>query len=313
MTPAQCHLLEPLLRRALAGWPGAVLSGGTAVGLPGLAGRLARGSGLRLIGYVPRGRGDAALYAELRETDADDFGVREALAMWSDLEAAAIAPSRVRLVACPGGAITRAEVLLARALGAQIAWIDPACDAPAALEDELPFGADGVVELPPDAMALRAFLAPVPDAPLDPALREQLGRHLHAAYRRHQLARRSPGDPALASWEELLPSLRASSLAAADDIPRKLAEVGRRLARPGERLELSAEEVERLAELEHGRYIVERLRAGWRSGGRVALRQTTPYLRPWAELDAEAQAADRDAVLSIGPALEAVGWGVAPV
>ena len=45
--------------------------------------------------------------------------------MWTDILAAGISPADVSLVACPGGPITRAEILLARALGARVGWLDP--------------------------------------------------------------------------------------------------------------------------------------------------------------------------------------------
>ena len=160
MTARQRALLEPLLRGALAGYDGVLLSGGTAVGLPGLVGELARELGLRAVGYVPAGRGDALLYPELRETDARaEFTVREPLAMWRDVLAGGIDAGDVRLVACPGGPITDGEVLLARALGAGVAWIDPAGDGPA------PLAVRDVAVLPSDATALRAFISPPGDGP----------------------------------------------------------------------------------------------------------------------------------------------------
>ena len=85
---------------------------------------------------------------------------------------------------------------------------------------------------------------------------EELARYFHFDYRRRQLKlrRKPPGDPALAPWDELLPTFQRSNRAQADDIPNKLAVIGKRVAQPGARLILTDEEVELLAELEHGRY-----------------------------------------------------------
>ena len=313
MTAEARDLLEPVLRRALDGYDGLVLSGGTAAGLPGLIGEVARDGGVRAIGYVPAGLGDRHLYPLLRETDGSQFSVLEPLAMWSDILAAGVGIDDVRVVACPGGVITDSEILLARALGARVVWLDPAGDAQLPLEDALPFGADGVLEIPADAMTLRSFLIyPYPHERLPEGLREDVARHLHAAYRRNQRRRKAASDPAMAPWEELLPVLQRSNLAQADDIPTKLALVGRRLAPDGGRLVLSGDQLELLSELEHGRYNLERLSAGWEHGERQLVRRATPYLKPWDELSDEAREWDRDAVRSIDPALAAVGWGVAP-
>ena len=277
MTAAQHALLSPLLRRALAGYRGVLLSGGTAVGLPGLVGEVARDLDLRAVGYVPAGRGDRSLYRELRETDGADggFGVREPLLMWEDVVAARFAAADVRVVACPGGPITACELRLGRALGAHVASIDPAGDAPAPLADSPASAAGGLLELPPDAMTLRAFVnGSRPSEPLDRGLRAELVR-------------------------------RCSAPAFADAVPGMLALVGRRLARGGARLALRDDEVELLAEAEHGRRTVEALEGGPRRG----CGEGAPP-RPWAELSDVAREYDRGPVRTIDAALAAAGWGV---
>jgi hypothetical protein len=312
MTSESRSLLEPMLRRALDGYGGAVLSGGTSVGLPGLIGEAARDLGLLAVGYAPAGRGDRALYPTLHETPgAGDFSVREPLSMWCDILDAGIPIQDVRVIACPGGRITEAEVLLARALGAPVAWLDPASDADVTLDDALPFGADGVLELPADAMTLRAFFrwssAPA-DLPED--LRDSVARYVHHDYRLKQQGRKPPGDAALAPWNQLLPTLQRSNLAQAEDIPNKLAAVGKRLEEEGGPLHLDNEEVELLAEIEHGRWNVERLRGGWRLGERQISRLVHSDLKPWNELDEQAKDYDREAVRNIAPALAKERWGV---
>jgi predicted Rossmann-fold nucleotide-binding protein len=309
MSAATAAELELLLGRALMGYPGAILSGGTGVGVPGVVGRIARAQGLRLVGYVPTGLGDARLYAEIRETpDAHDFSELEPLAMWTDIFRAGIAVDDVRLVVCPGGQITTEEILIARALGARVGWLDPGGEASALLADTLPLGTEDVLELPPDAMSVRAFFSV--STPLTDPLREAVARHLHNYYRRKQRGRKSHGDPALASWDDLLPALRASNYAQADDIPNKLALVHKRVVEHGEPLRLDGEQVELLAEVEHGRWNIERLTAGWQLGERHVGRNTSPDLVPWEALSEDKRDYDREAVRNIAPALEHAGWGV---
>ncbi|HET9103303.1 MAG TPA: NAD-binding protein [Solirubrobacteraceae bacterium] len=308
MSPGQQRALEPLLERALQGAPGVLLSGGTAVGMPGVAGRIARRLGLTLVGYVPAGQGDADLYAALRETpNATSFTLAEPLAMWTDIIASELAPERVALLACPGGPVTIQEMALARALGARVAFVDPAGEATSALDDVLVLGAGGVLELPADPMTVRAFLRPstVPEE-----LREQIARHLHREYRRRHRARKDSGDPSLAPWEELLPALKDSNRAQADDIPNKLALIGKRLVPAGAPLVLAPGEIELLAEVEHGRWNAERLADGWRAGQRQAEHRTSPNLRAWVELSDEVRDWDREAVSDLPAALADTGWGV---
>jgi hypothetical protein len=68
--------------------------------------------------------------------------------MWAEILGKGIPIENVRLVAFPGGPITQQEILLARALGAKVGWLDPACEESDSLEETLPFGVDDVLELP---------------------------------------------------------------------------------------------------------------------------------------------------------------------
>jgi hypothetical protein len=302
----------PLLSRAFEGFDGLLLSGGTHAGLPGLVGTIAGSAQLRAVGYLPVGVPHAEGYSDFRVTEGEhDFTVREPLAMWSDILAAGLEARSVHLVACPGGQLTYAEILLARALGARIAWLDPAAELPLPLDDLLPFGAEGVLELPADAMTIRAFLrrSELPDT-MSTETQEKIARCLHNEYRLAQYKRKVTGDPALEHWDRLSPYLRQSNTAQANDIPNKLDVVGKRLVEAGQPLMLTGEEIERLAEIEHGRYNVERLDAGWQLGERHLRRLTSPHLKSWIDLGHDVQDYDREAVTNIAVALEDVGWGV---
>jgi hypothetical protein len=311
MSPIAARELERLLGRGLLGYDGVILSGGTAVGVPGVTGRVARARGLRIVGYTPPGLADASLYSEIRETTGShEFSILEPLAMWADILSSGVGVENVRLVVCPGGPISQSELLLARALGARVAWLDPAGETAKPLEDRLPLGTEGVLQLPPDGMSIRAF---VTWSKLDDELRDKVARHLHNNYRRHQSGRKSRGDPAMAPWDQLLPTLRDSNRAQANDIPNKLALIGKRLAPAGARLALKEDQIELLAEVEHGRWNIERLSAGWEIGQRDIGRSVAPDLKPWDELSDETRGYDREAVLSMDSALEEVGYGVVDV
>jgi voltage-gated potassium channel Kch len=293
---------------ALYRYRGVVLCGGTDSGICKVVGEAADRHAVPKIGYLPEGKAASRLYPEVRETERGEFSEREPLAMWTDILAAGIKPEEVTLIACPGGEITYAEILLARALGARVGWIDPHGEAELPLEDILPGGAERIVELPRDAMCIRALIA---WSVLEPRqLRKDIAALAHADYRATRTGTLA-GDPAIAPWERLLPAFRDSNLSQANDIPNKLAMIGLEVVKDGRPLELKDEaQILLLSRAEHGRFVIERLSAGWRLGDRAASRRSSPYLQPWDELDEEAKGWDRDSVLNIARALQQLGYGV---
>lgn len=309
--------ITKMLAHTLRSYDGVVLTGGNDVGVCGAVHAAAQAAEVSVIGYAPEGKETRGTH--VRRTPAGEFSVSEPVAMWIDVLAAARArgalpdgAKEVRLVAFPGGKITQLEIVLARALGATVASVDPLEQLNDSLDELLPLGAGGVLSLPNDAMTLRAFLM-WPNPPLDPRRREEAAKALHDQYRSEHRRHKPSDDPALAPWERLPPALRKSNLAAVDDVPNKLRVVGKRLVVGGGRLLLSDPQVERLAEMEHGRYNWERLSSGWELGhARELSRLVSPYLVSWDDLDEKVKQWDRDAVLALDGALQAAGWGVEP-
>ena len=313
--PSAAPEVEALLKVAFERYDGMVLSPATASGLPGIVARAAHERGLarQLVGYGPPALAAHGLYPVVRETaGTPGLSVRPALAMWTDVLRAGIPLDRARVLAFPVNDVASNdaaanEVLLARALGAKVAVVDPTGALTRSLDEMLPLGANGVLEIPTDPMTVRAFLQ---CSQLPPDVREVVARYIHNDYRRKARGRKPVTDPAMAPWEDLLGSLKGSNRAQADDIPNKLALIGRQISKGGPLLELTTDEVELLAEEEHGRWNIERLSAGWRSGERQVRLALTPHLKPWAQLDDATREYDRDAVRTIGPALAEAGWGV---
>jgi hypothetical protein len=233
--------------------------------------------------------------------------------MWTDILRAGIAPKDVAVVVFGEGDISTEELLLARGLGARVAWLDPTGQVETGLADRLPLGDHGILELPNDPLTLRGFIMRAL-GPLEPdELRTDIAKYLHDSYRRQQRSRKPPGDPALAPWNELLPSLQESNLAAADDVECKLALIGLRLVKGGARLVLDDQQVALLGEEEHGRWNVERLSAGWELGDRHVGRAISPDLRPWSELSEDVRKWDYEAVENLAAALAAAKYGVEPL
>lgn len=312
-----------LLLDALGSFGGTLLSGGTTEGIAGIAGDAAERSGgrVRAVGYLPAlipgdatPDRDTGRYAELRGTDGHGFTPLEPLQNWIDLVASGVPADSVRVLGVNGGTIAAAEYRIALALGACVGLVQGSGrEAGRIFTDAHWAGNRRLVRLPRDPDVVRAFL-PAPEAGLKPEPRERVAREIHERYREEKRASVAAHDPALAGWEHLSEDLKHSSRAQADHIRRTLAVVGCRPASAVEAAEsagLSEEEIKRMAPVEHGRFVVERLLAGWRYGEeRDHERRTSPYLVAWEELPEEVQELDRAAVRRIPELLDAVGMRV---
>ncbi|MGH3721799.1 MAG: NAD-binding protein [Pseudonocardiaceae bacterium] len=146
--------------------------------------------------------------------------------------------------------------------------------------------------------------------------REALAQAIHADYahrRREQGA--SPDDPALAIWEALPETLRASNRAQAADLGNKLRAVGCDLVPTTDwdppPLPFTEAEVEDLAASEHQRWAAERRQDGWRLGpARDPVRKLSPYLVPWEDLAEEVKDLDRDAIRALPTFLARAGFAI---
>jgi hypothetical protein len=75
--------------------------------------------------------------------------------------------------------------------------------------------------------------------------------------------------------------------------------------------DFSPEDAERMAEMEHGRWNIERLRDGWRYGKvRDDSKKIHNYLVPWSQLPEEIKNYDREAVRAFPEILAQAGLEV---
>jgi ppGpp synthetase/RelA/SpoT-type nucleotidyltranferase len=308
-----------LLQRAFDGYEGTIISGGTKQGISGVVARIGQASdSVHTIGYLPElVPSDAtadARYDELRQTAGHGFTPLEPLQNWVDLLSSGVDPATVRVLGVNGGPIAGAEYRIALALGAWVGLVaDSGREAGRLLADDDWASAPRLLRLPADAETIRAFLAP-PPARLEAETRERVARAVHDAYRAARTADRTAADPAVAVWDDLDEGLRESNRQQADDIAAKLRTIGCTVVpvdSPGEPARLTDADVERLAEMEHGRWNVERLRAGWTWGEtRDANARTSPYLVEWVHLPDDVQEYDRQAVREIPELLAAIGLSI---
>jgi ppGpp synthetase/RelA/SpoT-type nucleotidyltranferase len=321
---AQMRSYSRLLLEAMAGFEGTVISGGTREGISGLVGDTARACRGRFhtLGYLPENVPNTATvdkdktrYNELRYTNGDGFTALEPLQNWIDLVASRVSPKHVRVLGINGGTIAGIEYQMAVALGAQVGLIaESGREAGRLLADAHWSRFKLLLRLPVDAQAVQAFVEGEP--PEMPAkIRDLIAQAIHKEYLRERLASRPKEDPALRNWDALPEAFKESSRQQARHILTKLRAIGCQDvaagAAKGRPVELTPEEVERLARMEHGRFVVERLRAGWRWGEkRDAEKKTSPYLASWSQLSPEVQDIDRNTVRKIPELLRAAGRAI---
>jgi hypothetical protein len=101
----------------------------------------------------------------------------------------------------------------------------------------------------------------------------------------------------------------------ADHILEKILQIGCTLHKTkGDRIsqfKFTDNEVEIMAEMEHGRWVVERLQDGWKwAPERDVSKKTSPYLVPWSDLPEEVKEWDRDTTRKIPQFLATVGMEI---
>jgi ppGpp synthetase/RelA/SpoT-type nucleotidyltranferase len=289
-----------LLSAAFRGFQGTILSGGTTSGITGIIGELASAlaEGACVAGYHPEDetRLDHR-YHRLVACGGSGWSAAQPLRMWRDLLFNGVPPSAVTVLGAGGGPLAAFEYSLALALGARVALVDGEGWAiRRILADPVWRASPNLLVLPSDAMTLRAFVAPGRSA-LDDASVERAARAAHEKYRTG--ISRKPADPAMNPWEDLPEHLRESNRHQVRYFAEILRAAGYELGPAGLGAAVTSfdsAEVELMAEMEHGRWNVERLRDGWRLGPRDPLRKISPYLVSWHDLPEQVRQWDCDAV-----------------
>lgn len=304
LKPGQADPFRLILTEALRDFTGTVIAGGTKVGVPGCVGDIAEGIGrqgkrpFRLLGYLPRVRpGDAPQddrYDAYIECGEHSFTAEQILRNWKDILEAGIRPEEVRLLGFGGGGLSAVEYRIALGFGACVGLIEGSGGvADALLNDDLWATAskDLLLTLPFDPGSVRALVHPPrAQAGMDEATLEQMGMAFHKEFVRNS-ANRLPDN--MKPWEKLPDTYRTANLEQAKYAVQILEACGfgvRAAQDPSNPVvfdadNFSTEEIEHMAELEHGRWNIERLRAGWRPGKpRNDAQKIHDCLVPWNDL-----------------------------
>lgn len=144
---------------------------------------------------------------------------------------------------------------------------------------------------------------------------ERLARVIHDRYlvARYSRSDADRSSPSIVSWERLPSQLRQTNRAQAEDIGRKLRAIGYvlvpRMRESAEEESMNESEIERLAMMEHERWCLDRLAAGWRYGKRRDdARKLHPALCDWDVLPPDIRDRNHDAVREIPLILSDAGF-----
>lgn len=311
---------RPLFERAFKGFSGTIFSGCTNTGVGKLVGDLPVSGGniIEKIAYIPK---TIPSWTEKHPayrlfcTEGVRFSALDPIQNWIDLLAMGINPSDVKVLGVNGGTLAAFEYRLAIAMGARVGIL---ADSGRAASDIFHDGdwntSPGLLRLPNDTETVRHFVCGYPPSKLLAEHREILAREAHETYKKDQIESISKKNPSLRDWDALPEGLKESNLQQIDHIEEKLRAAGLRVRYVGnaqvQLKKFSPDQKERMAEMEHGRWNVERLLDGWTLGEKDVERKKSPYLVAWADLPEDVKKWDYDAVLSIPEKLKKLGYEI---
>ena len=264
---------------------------------------------VRFVGYLPK---DAPALEgvdaqQIVRTRGSDYSILEPLQMWKDVCARGQTPANVVLLCLGGGSISFQETMLAIAVGADAYFLPDerkggAADSLAEIVDEAGAEAMPHLHMLPKDNATLAMFQPwkASDRSDAPEHCEILARKIHENYLRDAVGAKL--DSNLAPWEELRDDYKFSNIHQAQNSIHILSECGYgvRKLKPGEespKLPDISGAVEKMAQMEHGRWNIERLMQGWRYGSvKDRKNRISPCIAPWDALTEDVKDYDRRAV-----------------
>ncbi|MCI0413985.1 AAA family ATPase [bacterium] len=142
---------------------------------------------------------------------------------------------------------------------------------------------------------------------------EKIAMAVQEKYREQNRGIKPAGHPAMEPWEKLSEGYRNSNRGVAKDIYAKLQRIHCDFGPlfvgttpPG--FAFTPEEIDLLAEMEHERWMREKIEAGFTLGSDDPERKTNPDLKPWSELSETAKNKDHQSVLNLPKILEDAGF-----
>jgi hypothetical protein len=324
MTGEMVKKIKPFILPVLEKFKGTVISGGTAIGVPGCVGDIAaelaavEKKGFQLLAYVP------TLFPEDgRRHDAYEvtkfenfFSPIHILQGWKDVLAAGIDPKKVLLLGFGGGPLSAAEYRIGIALGAEVGVVvgtGGTADEMAA--DPLWEKPTKFFRLPADWSSVRAFAIKAEERFSEQVL-DAMAMEFHKNYVDGS-ADRLPSN--MRPWDKLNDTYKTANREQAKYSVEILEAAGfgvREAKNPTifKFEESDLDKIELMAEIEHGRWNVERLRDEWRYGAKKDedLKRHNCIV-PWTALPEGIKPYDRNSVKLFPKILAKAGLEIFPL
>lgn len=312
--------VKPLLSKALESFHGTVISGGTVAGIPGCVGEIAvtlakeNKKHFELVGYIPKclpedTPKDTRYDRFVVVSDDKEFSPGQILRTWEDLLQQGYTPGHILVLGFGGGPLAMVEYCVALALGASVGVVQKTGGAADdILSDPVWTTVPLLLALPFDAASTQA-LTTVPTHVFDSDKLEAMAQAFHAHYVDGNPTKLPPN---MQSWDILSNTYKTANLEQAHYAIDILQAAGFKAQPIRDTSKIftgfTDEEVERMAELEHGRWNIERLQDGWRPGKpRDDTQKIHDCLIPWVELPEDIKQYDRNAVLAFPEILAKAG------
>jgi hypothetical protein len=231
---------------------------------------------------------------------------------WTDLFAAGVQPQDVLMLGFGGGTLSAFEYRAALAFGATVALAaGTGGSVEELLDNPLWAGMPNLKELPFDGATVRAFVMH-PSQDMDSGDQELMAKIFHEKYVAGSTKKLPPN---MRPWEKLDDTFKRANLQQAHYSVEILEAAGFEVRRadgpPAILSDFTDTEIDKMAELEHGRWNVERLRDGWRFGKeRDDSQKIHDCLVSWADLSKDIRKYDREAVKAFPEILARVGLEV---
>jgi len=292
---ATVDTFRPFVEEMLRCFKGIVISGGTKVGVPGCAGDVAESltarnsKGFKLLGYIPKRLPHDApkdeRYDDIKVYGDSGFTPDQILQSWRDSFAGGIVAQEVLCLGFGGGPLSAVEYRIALALGARVVVVcGSGGTADGILKDPLWREIPTLMPVPIDRATFQALLV-FGREDLDPNKVADMAQEFHQRFVAGS-AKRLPAN--MRPWSKLNETYQKANCEQAKYAVRILEACGfsvRSASEPVIFTGFTDEEVERMAEMEHGRWNVERLRDGWRPGKpRSDELKIHDCLLPWTQL-----------------------------
>ena len=313
--------IKEIITNTFKDFEGTIISGGTMTGISGFVGELSSGNIIK-IGYVPEKINKKMLhsnYREIRKTcGAEDFSVMEPLQYWFDLIYSGYKPWQICLLGINGGVISKFEYCLALIFGAQTALLENSGGAASKiLVDNLWKDFSNLTALIDDKNTVKVFIELISQQ-IDPIFKnknelEKAARAIHENYLRENSHLKS--DSNLVTWENLRDDFKRSNEDQAQFAATILKRHGYEIRTATNKTLIIPNDyevnIENMAEMEHGRWNIERLKEGWKYGAKKdTIKRISPYLVAWDKLKDDIKKYDLEAVKNFPQILFDAGFEI---